>query len=146
MDRLCSKEQISHQGLIAEIEHLEEKNIKDYITNETDVKKNINFVSKIQVSNTLTANFFAENNIPEEKYKLIPIKKPKDKITIETNRKKTSCLTIDLLISKTIFLSCIFKPLLNKLGLFFSKLNEHADLLSIIIVECDAVYFEIKFK
>ena len=37
------------------------------------IKKNINFVSKIQVSNTLTANFFAENNIPEEKYKLIPI-------------------------------------------------------------------------
>ena len=45
LDRLCSKEQISHQGLIAEIEHLEEKNIKDYITNETDVKKNINFVA-----------------------------------------------------------------------------------------------------
>ena len=30
LDRLCSKEQISHQGLIAEIEHLDEKNIKSY--------------------------------------------------------------------------------------------------------------------
>jgi len=29
LDRLCSKEQISHQGLIAEIEHLEEINFKD---------------------------------------------------------------------------------------------------------------------
>ena len=31
LDRLCSKDQISHQGLIAEIEHLENKNIKDFI-------------------------------------------------------------------------------------------------------------------
>ena len=31
LDRLCSKEQISHQGLIAEIEHTEEKKLKDYI-------------------------------------------------------------------------------------------------------------------
>ena len=31
LDRLCSKDQISHQGLIAEIEHLEKVNIKDYL-------------------------------------------------------------------------------------------------------------------
>ena len=31
LDRLCSKEQISHQGLIAEIEHLEKINLKDYL-------------------------------------------------------------------------------------------------------------------
>ena len=31
LDRLCSKDQISHQGLVAEIEHLDETNIKDYI-------------------------------------------------------------------------------------------------------------------
>ena len=31
LDRLCSKEQISHQGLIAEIEHPEEKKLRDYI-------------------------------------------------------------------------------------------------------------------
>ncbi len=31
LDRICSSDQISHQGLIAEIEHLEKKNIKDYI-------------------------------------------------------------------------------------------------------------------
>ena len=29
LDRLCSKEQISHQGLIAEIEHVVEPNLKD---------------------------------------------------------------------------------------------------------------------
>ena len=31
LDRLCGKDQISHQGLIAEIEHLEENNLKDYL-------------------------------------------------------------------------------------------------------------------
>ena len=31
LDRLCSKDQISHQGLIAEIEPLEETNIKEYL-------------------------------------------------------------------------------------------------------------------
>ena len=31
LDRLCSKDQISHQGLIAEIEHLEKANLKDYL-------------------------------------------------------------------------------------------------------------------
>ena len=31
LDRLCSKDQISHQELVAEIEHSEEKNLKDYI-------------------------------------------------------------------------------------------------------------------
>ena len=39
---MCAKDQISHQGLIAEIEHLEELKIKDYL-NSTD-KKNITFV------------------------------------------------------------------------------------------------------
>jgi len=31
LDRLCSKDQISHQGLIAEIEHIEEKNLKEFL-------------------------------------------------------------------------------------------------------------------
>ena len=31
LDNLCSKNQISHQGLIAEIEHLEKKDIKEYL-------------------------------------------------------------------------------------------------------------------
>jgi len=43
LDRLCSKDQISHQGLIAEIEHKEQINIKDYLKNNEN-KKNINFV------------------------------------------------------------------------------------------------------
>ena len=42
LDRLCSKEQISHQGLIAEIEHLEEINLKDYL-NSAEERKNITF-------------------------------------------------------------------------------------------------------
>ena len=49
LDRLCSKEQISHQGLIAEIEHLEEKKIKDYLI-ENKNKKNITFVALEEVS------------------------------------------------------------------------------------------------
>ena len=38
LDRLCSKEQISHQGLIAEIEHQDEVNIKDFINSQKDKK------------------------------------------------------------------------------------------------------------
>ena len=30
LDRLCSKEQISHQGLLAEVEHCKKTNLKDY--------------------------------------------------------------------------------------------------------------------
>ena len=44
LDRLCSKEQISHQGLIAEIEHTEKKEIKEYLK-EKENKKNITFVA-----------------------------------------------------------------------------------------------------
>ena len=49
LDRLCSKEQISHQGLIAEIEHLEEINIKDFINSQKD-KKNITLVALEEVT------------------------------------------------------------------------------------------------
>ena len=42
LDNLCSKNQISHQGLIAEIEHLEKKNIKEYLE-QNSTKKNITF-------------------------------------------------------------------------------------------------------
>jgi 23S rRNA (guanosine2251-2'-O)-methyltransferase len=44
LDRLCSKDQISHQGLIAEIEHLEEKEIKNFLELNKD-KKNIILVA-----------------------------------------------------------------------------------------------------
>jgi len=44
LDRLCSKDQISHQGLIAEVEPLEKINIKDHI-NGLENKKNITFVA-----------------------------------------------------------------------------------------------------
>ena len=49
LDRLCSKEQISHQGLIAEVEHLNEMNLKNYI-NALDNKKNITFVALEEVT------------------------------------------------------------------------------------------------
>ena len=42
LDRLCAKEQISHQGLIAEIEHLEEINLKNYLDSVKD-RNNITF-------------------------------------------------------------------------------------------------------
>ena len=48
LDRLCSKEGISHQGLIAEIEHLEEIDLKNYLHNIT--KKNITFVALEEVT------------------------------------------------------------------------------------------------
>ena len=49
LDRLCSKDQISHQGLIAEIEPLEEANIKEYLIQNSE-KKNITFVALEGVS------------------------------------------------------------------------------------------------
>jgi len=49
LDRLCSKEQISHQGLIAEIEHLEEVNIKDYLST-TSEEENLTFVALEEVT------------------------------------------------------------------------------------------------
>ena len=49
LDRLCSKDQISHQGLLAEIEHLDNLSIKDYLKiNEN--KKNITFVALEEVT------------------------------------------------------------------------------------------------
>ena len=44
LDRLCSKDEISHQGLIAEIEPLEEVNIKEYLIQNSE-KKNITFAA-----------------------------------------------------------------------------------------------------
>ena len=49
LDRLCSKEQISHQGLIAEIEHLEQVGLKDYIRSIED-KKDITLVALEEVT------------------------------------------------------------------------------------------------
>jgi len=49
LDRLCSKDQISHQGLIAEIEHLEETNLKDYLKSSEN-KKNITLVALEEVT------------------------------------------------------------------------------------------------
>ena len=43
LDRLCSKEQISHQGLIAEIEHLEQISLKEYLLSNN--KNNITLVA-----------------------------------------------------------------------------------------------------
>ena len=44
LDRLCSKEQISHQGLIAEIEHIEKLDLKDFLINCSE-KKNITLLA-----------------------------------------------------------------------------------------------------
>ena len=49
LDRLCSKEQISHQGLIAEIEHIEKINIKDYLKSK-ESKRNITLVALEEVT------------------------------------------------------------------------------------------------
>ena len=49
LDRLCSKEQISHQGLIAEVEHLEEIKLKDYLNQNRD-RNNIIFIALEEVS------------------------------------------------------------------------------------------------
>ena len=49
LDRLCANEQLSHQSLIAEIEHKEEILIKDYLK-ENENNKNITFVALEEVT------------------------------------------------------------------------------------------------
>ena len=49
LDRLCSKDGISHQGLIAEIEHIEQINLKDFLKSREN-KKNLNFVALEEVT------------------------------------------------------------------------------------------------
>ena len=44
LDRYCTKDQISHQGLVAEIEHLVNFSIKDFLKDNNE-KKNINLVA-----------------------------------------------------------------------------------------------------
>ena len=43
LDRMCSKEQISHQSLLAEIEHLEEESLKNFV--DINDKENITLVA-----------------------------------------------------------------------------------------------------
>ncbi len=49
LDRLCSKDQITHQGLIAEIEHQEDFTIKDFLSENSD-RNNINFAALEEVT------------------------------------------------------------------------------------------------
>ena len=49
LDRLCSKDQISHQGLIAEIEHQDSFTIKDFLSQNSE-KNNINLVALEEVT------------------------------------------------------------------------------------------------
>jgi 23S rRNA (guanosine2251-2'-O)-methyltransferase len=49
LDRLCSKDQISHQGLIAEVEHKDQVELKDYIKS-LESKKNITLVALEEVT------------------------------------------------------------------------------------------------
>jgi len=48
LDRLCSKDEISHQNLIAEVEHLEKVNIKDYIKSKEG--KNVTFAALEEIT------------------------------------------------------------------------------------------------
>ena len=49
LDKYCSKDKINHQGLVAEIEHLETFSIKDFV-NENSNRNNINFVALEEVT------------------------------------------------------------------------------------------------
>ena len=79
LDRLCGRDQISHQGLIAEIEHLEKLNIKDYINAEKSNKKitflaleevtdprNIGSIIRSAASFSIDGLIIKERNFPSE--------------------------------------------------------------------------------
>ena len=48
LDNLCGKDETSHQGLIAEVEQLEDISLKDYLLNNN--KKKINFIALDEVT------------------------------------------------------------------------------------------------
>jgi len=49
LDKYCSRDEINHQGLVAEIEHLETFSIKDFLNNNSN-RKNINLVALEEVT------------------------------------------------------------------------------------------------
>ena len=49
LDKYCSKDNIMHQGLIAEIEHLDKMSLKEFL-NINSHRKNINFVALEEVT------------------------------------------------------------------------------------------------
>jgi 23S rRNA (guanosine2251-2'-O)-methyltransferase len=49
LDKYCSRDGINHQGLVAEIEHLETFSIKDFLNNNSN-RKNINLVALEEVT------------------------------------------------------------------------------------------------
>ena len=48
LDNLCGRDETAHQGLVAEIEQLEEVNLKEYILENK--KKNVNFIALEEVT------------------------------------------------------------------------------------------------
>ena len=48
LDNICGRDEVAHQGLVAEVEQLEDLTLKDFIK-ETD-KKNINFLALEEVT------------------------------------------------------------------------------------------------
>ena len=48
LDNLCGKDETAHQGLIAEVEHLEEITLKEYVLNNK--KDNINLIALEEVT------------------------------------------------------------------------------------------------
>ena len=48
LDNLCGRDETAHQGLVAEIEHLEKVTLKDFVIN--NAKKNINLIALEEVS------------------------------------------------------------------------------------------------
>ena len=79
LDRMCSKEQISHQNLIAEIEHVEQINLKEFLTSNENKKKitfaaleevtdprNIGSIIRSAVSFNIDGIILKERNFPSE--------------------------------------------------------------------------------
>ena len=79
LDRLCSKDQISHQGLIAEIEHTEQLNLNDYLKllknrkkvtllalEEVTDPRNIGSIIRSAVSFNINGLIIKERHFPSE--------------------------------------------------------------------------------
>ena len=49
LDKYCSRDKINHQGLVAEVEHLERFSIKDFVNNNSN-RNNVNLVALEEVT------------------------------------------------------------------------------------------------
>jgi 23S rRNA (guanosine2251-2'-O)-methyltransferase len=66
LDRLCSKDDIQHQGLVAEIEHLDQITLKEYLVEEVTDPRNIGSIIRSATAFNVDGIIVKERSFPSE--------------------------------------------------------------------------------